>query len=505
MDSSPVTALVPPTRIRTVGDASMRPDGQYVLYWMTAYRRGQANFSLQRAVEWCRELNKPLLILEGLQSDYPWASDRLHRFVIQGMVDNARHFSGHTVTYYPYVESEPGAGRGLLRTLVSSACVVVGDDFPCFFLPRMVSAVAARTPVRMELVDSNGLLPMRTAPKVFSRAFDFRRFLQRELLPHLAERPQTDPLANIALPTTTVRADILQRWPAVVLDDADQDTRWLSKLPIDHQVHSVPSQGGSVEANRRLESFVTQKLTRYGDDRNQPDKPATSGLSAYLHFGHLSAHTIFDRVTREVAWSPDQVSPKVTGSQTGWWGAAASVEGFLDQLTTWRELGFNMCWQRTDFDQFDSLPDWAIQTLETHTEDPRDFSYDLEQFEQAATHDPLWNAAQRELVRDGHMHNYLRMLWGKKILEWTESPRVALDVMIHLNNKYALDGRNPNSYSGIFWVLGRYDRAWGPERPIFGKIRYMSSANTARKLKLKQYLAKYGPLQQQSLLDPAPR
>jgi deoxyribodipyrimidine photo-lyase len=138
------------------------------------------------------------------------------------------------------------------------------------------------------------------------------------------------------------------------------------------------------------------------------------------------------------------------------------------------------------------LPDWAQQTLDEHASDVRPYVYSLEEFENAQTHDPLWNAAQRQLVREGRIHNYLRMLWGKKILHWTETPRHALKVMIELNNKYALDGRDPNSYSGIMWVLGRYDRAWGPERPIFGKIRYMTSESTQSKFHVKQYIRKYG-------------
>jgi deoxyribodipyrimidine photo-lyase len=151
-----------------------------------------------------------------------------------------------------------------------------------------------------------------------------------------------------------------------------------------------------------------------------------------------------------------------------------------------------MCTHSSDYDRFESLPAWALETLKIHESDPREAVYSLKEFERAATHDELWNAAQNELVREGRMHNYLRMLWGKKILEWTRSPREALNVMIEINNKYALDGRNPNSYSGIFWVLGRYDRAWGPEREIFGKIRYMSSANTARKVRVRDYVRKYG-------------
>ena len=255
-----------------------------------------------------------------------------------------------------------------------------------------------------------------------------------------------------------------------------------------------PLPGGPRAAQERLATFVNQQLPGYGERRNHPDEDVSSGLSPYLHFGHVSAHDVFRRVMTDDHWSPRKLAAKASGSREGWWGASHCVEAFLDELITWRELGYNMCWQTDDYDQYESLPDWARRTLREHARDPRPYIYALEQFEQAQTHDSLWNAAQRQLVREGRIHNYLRMLWGKKILHWTRSPQQALEIMIELNNKYALDGRNPNSYSGIFWVLGRYDRAWGPERPVFGKIRYMASENTAKKLRLTSYLAKYGRL-----------
>lgn len=275
----------------------------------------------------------------------------------------------------------------------------------------------------------------------------------------------------------------------------------LDELPIDHSIAPSKIVGGAIAGSNLLSKFLNSKLSIYDSDRNQPEKEATSGLSPYLHFGHVSVHEVFERLTRQAEWTPDQVAEKVTGSSSGWWGTSAEVESFLDELITWRELGYNMCWQRDDFDQYESLPDWAQQTLAEHANDHRPHVYTLEQFDNAETHDELWNAAQRQLVREGRIHNYLRMLWGKKIFEWSASPRESLDVMIELNNRYALDGRNPNSYSGIFWVLGRYDRAWGPERPIFGKIRYMTSDNTARKVRVKSYIAKYAARSGQRQLD----
>ena len=264
-----------------------------------------------------------------------------------------------------------------------------------------------------------------------------------------------------------------------------------SRLPLDHGVAPVDLRGGSDAARGALMIFLEDCLADYAEKRNHPEVEATSGLSPYLHFGHISVHQVFHGLMEAEGWFLDRLSEKATGSKAGWWGMSEPAEAFLDELITWRELGFNMCWQREDYDQYESLPGWALGTLEAHIRDERDYLYTLEAFEKGRTHDSLWNAAQMQLVKEGKIHNYLRMLWGKKILQWTPTPREALEVMIELNNKYALDGRDPNSYSGILWVLGRYDRPWGPERPIFGKVRFMSSKNTARKVRVKEYIRRY--------------
>ena len=483
---------VPDLRVRVVNEAVVSSDGEYVLYWMIANRRVDSNFSFERAVDWAVELKKPLLVLEALRCGYRWASDRIHHFVIQGMADNQQRLVDTPVGYYPYLEKNAGEGRGLLAALAEKASVVVSDDFPCFFLPKMLASANRQIGCRFELVDSNGLLPMRAAPKVFSRAYDFRRYLQKNLLPHLNEMPQSNPLARRKLkPLQKIPAQCLKTWPAADVARLANEPEWLKVLPIDHGVCVAPFNGGTVAAGKQIRSFVKSKLKDYLE-RNQPERDVASGLSPYLHFGHASAHAVFQATAKEEGWSSGAVAEKATGSSRGWWGASEPFESFADELITWRELGYNMCWQRPDYDQYESLPEWAQKTLEEHTKDKREHVYDLEEFEYSRTHDPLWNAAQRQLVQDGRMHNYLRMLWGKKILQWTNHPQDALEIMIELNNKYAVDGRNPNSYSGIFWVLGRYDRAWGPERPIFGKIRYMTSENTARKVRVKDYLRQYG-------------
>jgi deoxyribodipyrimidine photo-lyase len=479
-------------RLDVVADQPVNRDGDFVLYWITANRRLQWNFALDRALHWSHELGKPLLVLEALRLGYRWASDRLHQFILDGMRDNAAYAAAHGVNYYPYVETEMDGGKGLLEALAARATVVVTDDFPCFFLPRMIAAAAKQVPCRMEKVDANGLLPMRAANQVYPTAYAFRRFLQKELPNHLEDRPRPEPWRSYTQGKVDVPKSVLERWPAATTDVLNGGHDFLGTLPIDHDVTITNTAGGASAAKETMRTFLEDRLPRYAEDRNDPGEKATSQLSPYLHFGHLSVHQIFAELIRPEEWTISDLAPKGNGSREGWWGMSPPAESFLDELITWRELGYNFCHQRRDYEKYSSLPDWARATLEVHASDKREHMYSLAEFENAATHDELWNAAQRELVREGRIHNYLRMLWGKKILEWTASPEQALEVMIELNNKYALDGRNPNSYSGIFWILGRYDRPWGPERKIFGKIRYMSSANTARKVHVDDYLAKYG-------------
>jgi deoxyribodipyrimidine photo-lyase len=481
---------VPPERVQSVNAASVREDGSYILYWMTAQRRVGWNFALQQAVKWAVRLSRPLVILEALRCDYRWANDRLHRFAIDGMAANARHARDLPVLYYPYVEPSKGAGRGLLAALAEQACVVIADDYPAFFLPHMVAAAGARLSVRVERVDSNGLLPVRASSRVFLTAHSFRSHLQRTLRPSLESMPLAEPLRVPDIPVLReLPVEIRRRWAPVASELLDGESEALARLPIDHTVPPSPIRGGSAQGREVLTRFMGERLARYGE-RNQPDADAASGLSPYLHWGHVSVHEIFHALAKHEHWTPSQLGPPNGGSREGWWRMSPGAEGFLDELVTWRELGFNMAAHRPDYTAYASLPAWARATLAEHTGDARDL-YTLPQLERAETSDPIWNAAQRQLVQDGVMHNYLRMLWGKRVLEWSRTPEEAYARLEELNNKYALDGRDPNSYTGILWVFGRYDRPWGPERPVFGKVRYMSSEATKRKLRLKNYLAKY--------------
>jgi deoxyribodipyrimidine photo-lyase len=465
--------------------------GDYVLYWMIAARRTRWSPALERAVALAREHRRPLLVLEGLRIGYRWASVRFHRFVVEGMADQARAFAAAGVRYHAYVEPSPGAGKGLLEALAARAVAVVTDDYPAFFLPAAVAAAAGKLEalgVRLEVVDGNGLLPLAARGRLFTTAASFRRHLQKVLPVHLERFPAEDPLSGYDLGLAELPAGVAERWlHAADLLEAPSSVTSLG-LP---GPGPAPATGGSVAGGGVRDDFVQHRLERYAE-RNHPDADVSSELSAHLHFGHVSAHDVVWRVLDREGWTPARLGA-VTGSREGWWGLSAPAEAFLDEVVTWRELGYVFCREQPRYDTYDANPGWARATLRQHQGDPRPKVYDPAQLEAADTADPIWNAAQRQLREEGRIHNYLRMLWGKRVLEWTQTPEEAWDVLIELNNRYALDGRDPNSYSGIGWVFGRFDRAWGPERPIFGKVRYMSSASTRRKLRLDRWLAKWGP------------
>jgi len=497
-------------RLRVWNEDHINHDGAYVLYWMTSARRPFWNLALQRAVDLAKTMRCPLVVFEPLRVDYEWSSARHHQFIVDGMVDNAGVFDTSSAVYYPYVETEIGGGKGLLKALGEQARVVVTDDFPSFFLPRMLHRASNDIRVRFEAIDGNGLLPMRNTEKVYPSAYTFRRYVQKNLPPFLYHLPQAQPLDSLETPVAVgcrterlrqsgIPSEILARWaPAFDVGEAVESAT-LDHLPYRCQVSRVNLRGGWSQATHRMDAFLSRGMSKYGIERNHPDqRDGSSGLSPYLHFGHIASTQVVAAILEMENWAPHPGMDKTHGKRAGWWGMSEGAESYLDQIITWRELGYNMCALRQDFDRYTSLPDWAQTTLAEHASDPRPNLYTLDEFAEAKTHDPLWNAAQRELVTEGRMHNYLRMLWAKKILHWSPTPQAALSVLIELNNRYALDGRNPNSYSGIFWCLGRYDRPWGPERPVFGKIRYMTSASTRSKLKVKDYLVRYSG--QQTLL-----
>jgi deoxyribodipyrimidine photo-lyase len=317
--------------------------------------------------------------------------------------------------------------------------------------------VAEKVRCRMEEVETNVIVPVEeAAEKENFSAGTFRPRITKQLptylVPLKARRPR--------LSSMKTAFDGLDLGDIGEVEEA---------LPVDRSVGPVPGfTGGTKEAKRRLNHFIRHKLDGYDTQRNDPNADGVSNLSPYLHFGQIS---------------PLYIALKVHDT------AARGKDAFLEELIVRRELSFNFVYYNHRYDQYEALPPWALRTLNFHARDRREYTYSQEEFETAMTHDPYWNAAQKEMVLTGKMHGYMRMYWGKKILEWAKSPNEGFRIALHLNNKYELDGRDPNGFAGVAWCFGKHDRAWG-ERPVFGKIRYMNAAGLKRKSDADAYVRK---------------
>jgi deoxyribodipyrimidine photo-lyase len=482
---------VPTERIKCINSSSVHHQGEYVLYWMTSYRRTARNFALQRAVELAEELDLPLLIVESIRIDEEWASARFHRFVLDGMVSNSLHCVVYGVRYFAFVEQFAGEVDTFFDHLVQKAAVVTMDYFPCRGASDRHVKMAKRSGRRVESIDSNGIVPLSLTPEAFNTAYSFRCFLQKNIVDHLGQFPQPEPLEALSS-RPVIDSEAAGDFKVSTLQELSGALE--KDLDIDQSVGRVTLSGGAPSGQLRIQSFLQDRLSTYVKSRmNASPEAGTSGLSSYLHFGHVGPHCVVYPVLDTFGWVASPTKKVRSGSREGWWGLPKAVEAFLDQIITWRELGYVFSHHRpADYDRYESLPSWAQETLESHEKDFRPCIYSMNALENSRTDDEIWNAAQRQLVSEGWMHNYIRMLWGKRILEWSKDPKEALERMIVLNNRYALDGRNPNSYSGIFWVLGRFDRPWGPKRPIYGSVRYMSSERTRKKIDLAEYIAHYG-------------
>ncbi len=468
------------------------PDGEYVLYWMQINRRFHYNFALEYAVGWANKLNKPLLILEAFSCDYPWATDRSHTFMMQGMKEQLEYAEQHNLNYVSFVEEKPDQYETLLKNLASNASVLVTDEYPVFIMRKRNEQYPKEMGIPYIPVDSNGLIPLGLTDKDPYSAYFFRKIMQKNFIEAYTNPPKQNPLDELE---NRRHIDLPEEFFENIPDgeDALNDiSGFISKLDIDHSVKPIDWQGGRSAALGMMGHFIKDGLKVYDEKRNDPDEMKTSQLSPWLHFGKISEYEIVKAVLEHqpTGWDLDKITFN-KGSTGGFFNGDPNVDGFLDEVITWREVGFHFAHHRPDYDQIESLPNWVQKTMDEHRDDPREWIYSYDELKNSQTHDEIWNAAQTQLREDGIIHNYLRMLWGKKVIEWTPDYRTALQYLIDLNNTYAIDGRDPNSYSGIFWCFGRFDRAW-QERPIYGKLRYMTSESTRRKVKLKQYLDKYG-------------
>lgn len=473
-------------------DKTVNESGDYVLYWMQINRRLEYNFALEFAVAWANKLNKPLLIYEVLNIDYPWASERLHTFLMQGMQENQRIALKKGVNLFSYVEPKTEAGKGLFYKLAKKSCCVISDEFPVFIVRKHNERVADRIDVAFTTIDSNGLIPLGITEKDPYSAYLFRKIMQKYFFEAYTNPPKKDPLSELVNHTKVCLSnEFFSEYKSALKIDDDVPSA-IKEIRIDQSVPAVNIKGTREEALKKLDYFIQFNLLEYNEKRNHPDEQKNSGLSPWLHFGKISEYEIVKAALEHQpkGWDLSKLTPN-GGKNLGFFNGNDSIQSFLDEVITWREVGFHFAHHRPDYDEFESLPNWVKQTMQEHQNDERKWIYTLEELEQSKTHDDIWNAAQTQLREDGIIHNYLRMLWGKKVIEWTPDYLTALEYLIHLNNKYALDGRDPNSYTGIFWCFGRFDRAW-QQRDVFGKLRYMASENTLKKVKMTNYLAKYG-------------
>jgi deoxyribodipyrimidine photo-lyase len=435
-------------------------------------RRVAENHALAYASELANASNLPLLVYEGLTCDYPSANDRLHTFVLEGVPESAAELRRFGAGYFFYLRKRRCEPDDLFYRLAAHALSVVTDDYPVFIAARHNARVPARIGIPYIVVDASCIVPMNRHEKRNYGAYTIRPKIRRELPEYLKPvgmpalkhkwRENLLPPGLAGLRATVKAADV----PVLV-----------ASCEIDHSVKpSIEYTGGSEAAGRRLDVFLEDRLRRYAKESNQPSKHATSNLSPYLHFGQISALEIALAVR---AYAEEH---------------KLMAEEFLEELIVRRELAFNFArFAGDNVNSLEVLPDWCKRTMAKHANDPRPFLYTPEQFEAAATHDDLWNAAQSELLLRGTIHGYYRMYWGKKIVEWSPTYEEALRTMTALHDRYALDGRDPNTYTNILWCFGLHDRPWG-ERPVFGQLRYMSNDGMRRKTDVAAYIKEVAQL-----------
>jgi deoxyribodipyrimidine photo-lyase len=414
------------SRVTTLNDASENTKSRYVLYWMQMFKRASHNYALNFAIQMANERRLPLVVYEGLTYSYPWSSDRFHTFVLEGVAEKQAEFAERGIRYIFYLQRNKRDPRNTVAQLAREAALVVTDDYPCFIIPRHNERISQLT-LPVYAVDANGMVPLSALPKEEYAAYTIRPKINC-LLPDL---PRVINTPHVNVPKPELEVDC----PETIVT-ADNITGLVSECDIDHLVKpSDRYRGGTKAARRRLDHFVQHILPHYDKTQKEPSIDGVSRLSPYLHFGFISIQEIVAAVEQATA-------PKV------------AEDAFLEQAIVRRELSFNFTRHNPHYDSLQSLPDWALQTMRDHADDARPELLDAERIEAAETYDELWNAAQRELLTTGHLHNYVRMLWGKRVIEWQRSYEMAFELLVHLNNKYALDGRDPNSYAGILWCFG---------------------------------------------------
>jgi deoxyribodipyrimidine photo-lyase len=438
--------LQEPNRIKQLNDLKVKK-GKYVLYWMQSSQRVEYNHALIYAIKKANKLNQPLLVTFGL-TEYPEANMRHYKFMLEGLTQvQKKLLKKGAGIYFKYKDP-----IDLVIELLKDASLTIIDRGYLRINKKWYKKLIGKASCPVVQVESNLVVPVETASiKEEYSAATLRRkitplidkFLNHERLPEIQQSYR--------------------------LENNQISLENISDLKLYGQNRFSSFKGSYSEARKLLEEFIALKLDGYHDKKNDPTLDFVSNMSPYLHFGQISPVEI-------------ALIIKETDSQ----GSSA----YLEELIIRRELAVNFVHYNQFYDSIECLPEWCLRTLNEHITDSRQYIYTKKEFENSETHDPYWNAAQKEMVQTGKMHGYMRMYWGKKIIEWTKTPKEAYKICLFLNNKYELDGRDPNGYAGVAWCFGKHDRPW-KERPIFGKIRYMNDRGLERKFKIKKYAERW--------------
>jgi deoxyribodipyrimidine photo-lyase len=451
---------IQPTRIKSLNDTDIRT-GDYVLYWMQQSQRARYNHALEYAVQQANKLDRALLVVFGLMDDYPETNLRHYAFMLEGLKETVAALASRGIKMVLRRGHPPEAVLGLGRR----ASMIVCDRGYLRHQRAWRKQVAKKAQCPVVQVESDVVVPLEVvSDKAEYAARTIRPKIHRHLASYLVDLKPT----KSKHPSLGLKVNGL---------DPDHTEELLRKLNLDRSVPPVSDlfKGGTSRALKRFNGFLRHRLKHYDQHSNQPQTDDISHMSPYLHFGQISPLYLALKLSRAAD------TPK------------AVKDAYIEQLIVRRELAMNFAFYTPDYDAYACIPGWAQKTLADHRQDKREYVYNQRQLEKADTHDPYWNASMLEMKHTGFMHNYMRMYWGKKILEWSSSPQKAFRTTLAINNKYFLDGRDPNSYTGVAWVYGVHDRAWG-ERPIFGKTRYMAASGLERKCDITAYVKKVGGL-----------
>jgi deoxyribodipyrimidine photo-lyase len=445
-------------RVEALNNKQFNKEGKYIVYWMSHSHRANFNHSLEFAIDLSNDHRKPLLVYFPITDKYKYSNARYYKFMLDGVLEAKRSIEERGIKFI--IEKVDDIKQRVIE-ISKNTCALITDKAYLKYYRNLHKDIAKKLDIPVYEVESDVCVPVGiVSEKQEIYAFNFRKKINNLIKAHMLElKPRKAKINSVSLDFGIDEISL------------NNSLEILDILNIDKSFSLSPFVGGYSQARKHLEEFIEKKLHKYKDFTAHPELDYQSNLSPYLHFGQVSPIEVVLEILSKYEEDDE------------------NVDSFFNELIVWRELARNFCYYNPNYNQYEGIPDWAKKTLEEHKNDKREYIYTLEEFENAKTHDEYWNAAQLELLKTGKMHNYMRMYWCKKIIEWTEDPKQAFDIACYLNDKYELDGRDPNGYAGISWCFGTHDRPW-KERKIFGKIRYMSGSGLESKFDIKKYVEK---------------